>query len=317
MNLAGKHSIGVLHDPAAGTWVWFLSDATLLSRADSIVLAHYDFTERYFFMRSLHTAALAAAILTVGNFTAMAAHAQDLALQSGDNVTVGGTGTSGTYLGAPISNTTSAYTAVTTVTNSEFTLNSGGSITGFLNILGISTANVTGGNIKGLSTYDTSTANVTGGSINDLYTQGTSTTNVSGGSITGFLNASSSGTTNVSGGSINGLSTYNTSKANVTGGSFTYLETSDTSVLDLFGTGFSETLLGSGSGYKTYNVMGTLQNSDLLNATYYAFGGTLKFNGVPAAAAVPEASTTASFGLLLALGLGGLVIAKKRKKQSA
>jgi hypothetical protein len=33
-------------------------------------------------------------------------------------------------------------------------------------------------------------------------------------------------------------------------------------------------------------------------------------------AAVPEASTTASFGLLLALGLGGLVIAK-RKKQNA
>jgi hypothetical protein len=33
--------------------------------------------------------------------------------------------------------------------------------------------------------------------------------------------------------------------------------------------------------------------------------------------AVPEASTTASFGLLLALGLGGVVIAAKRKKQRA
>ena len=34
-------------------------------------------------------------------------------------------------------------------------------------------------------------------------------------------------------------------------------------------------------------------------------------------AAVPEASTTISFGLLLALGLGSLVIAAKRKKQGA
>jgi hypothetical protein len=34
---------------------------------------------------------------------------------------------------------------------------------------------------------------------------------------------------------------------------------------------------------------------------------------VSPAAAVPEASTTVSFGLLLALGLGGVVIAKKKK----
>jgi len=34
-------------------------------------------------------------------------------------------------------------------------------------------------------------------------------------------------------------------------------------------------------------------------------------------APVPEASTTVSFGLLLALGLGGLVIAARRKKTGA
>ena len=38
--------------------------------------------------------------------------------------------------------------------------------------------------------------------------------------------------------------------------------------------------------------------------------------GVPGAP-VPEASTTASFGLLLALGLGGLAVAAKRKKAGA
>ena len=39
-------------------------------------------------------------------------------------------------------------------------------------------------------------------------------------------------------------------------------------------------------------------------------------NLIATAAAVPEASTTVSLGLLLALSLGGLVIAAKRKKQS-
>jgi len=38
---------------------------------------------------------------------------------------------------------------------------------------------------------------------------------------------------------------------------------------------------------------------------------------IATAAPIPEASTTVSFGLLLALGLGGLVIAAKRKKASA
>ena len=34
------------------------------------------------------------------------------------------------------------------------------------------------------------------------------------------------------------------------------------------------------------------------------------------APAVPEASTTASLGLLLMLGMGGLVVAKKRRQQA-
>ncbi len=38
---------------------------------------------------------------------------------------------------------------------------------------------------------------------------------------------------------------------------------------------------------------------------------------ITAPPAVPEASTTVSFGLLLVLGLGGVMIAKKRKKRSA
>jgi len=39
---------------------------------------------------------------------------------------------------------------------------------------------------------------------------------------------------------------------------------------------------------------------------------TLSFNAAPPA--VPEASTTASFGLLLVLGLGGVMVARRRKQ---
>lgn len=44
-------------------------------------------------------------------------------------------------------------------------------------------------------------------------------------------------------------------------------------------------------------------------------GGTLELDDISVVSApVPEASTTVSFGLLLALGMGGLVVAAKRKK---
>ena len=60
--------------------------------------------------------------------------------------------------------------------------------------------------------------------------------------------------------------------------------------------------------------LGTLANN--AGAATYSFdvgnGGTLTL-----AAPVPEASTTASFGLLLALGLGGMVVAAKRRKTAS
>jgi len=43
-------------------------------------------------------------------------------------------------------------------------------------------------------------------------------------------------------------------------------------------------------------------------------GGAGSSNLAPGPAPVPEASTTASFGLLLALGLGGVVVAARKKK---
>ena len=51
------------------------------------------------------------------------------------------------------------------------------------------------------------------------------------------------------------------------------------------------------------------------DTTTFTTSGT-NFDLVPGSP-VPEASTTASFGLLLALGLGGIVVAAKRKKAGA
>ena len=51
---------------------------------------------------------------------------------------------------------------------------------------------------------------------------------------------------------------------------------------------------------------------DLLGGPYDYNDLSFTFTNVQQAA-VPEASTTASFGLLLALGLGGMVVAKRRK----
>jgi hypothetical protein len=72
--------------------------------------------------------------------------------------------------------------------------------------------------------------------------------------------------------------------------------------------GVSNQVLGAaGTGLNGYPSPGTVDFSTIAGSQFFT---------VPAAAAVPEASTTVSLGLLLAFGLGGLVVAAKRKKQS-
>ena len=66
------------------------------------------------------------------------------------------------------------------------------------------------------------------------------------------------------------------------------------------------------STWDHYSNTATNQNNDFGNGADLAFTA----NFAPSAP-VPEASTTVSLGLLLALGLGGLVIAAKRKKASS
>jgi len=95
-----------------------------------------------------------------------------------------------------------------------------------------------------------------------------------------------------------------------------YLAAQDTGIMDVFGTGLTETFLESSSPFLDYSVTGTLQDGTPLNVLYASNNGTLRFNGLPAVplSAVPEASTTVSFGLLLALGLGSVVVAHKKRQ---
>ena len=210
---------------------------------------------------------------------------------------------------------------------------SGGSIFN-LSAVDSSTANVSGGKITdALVTNGTSTANVSGGRLESLVSRGNSTVNFSGGSIHLYLLTEDSSTADISGGTMGALDTTGTSTANVSGGGFGYISITDNSeanvtggvissyfatyssgVLNLFGTGLTETFLTKGGGYKEYQLAGTLQNGDLLNAPYYDYGGTI--NLYPSAA-VPEASSVVSLGLLLVLGLGGIVINRRCKAGAA
>lgn len=84
----------------------------------------------------------------------------------------------------------------------------------------------------------------------------------------------------------------------------------------LYGTNFFVNGVAAPNGPIT--GMGTITGNFLDNTgsstlTYRVIGGTLDLNTGP----VPEASTTVSLGLLLALGVGGVAVAARRKKSAA
>lgn len=142
---------------------------------------------------------------------------------------------------------------------------------------GNSSVTVTGGSFYALSAYDNVTAAVSGGIINGLSAQGFSTINITGVPL------------------------------QTTGAGFS-LGTSGSGTIDLFGTGFTVTPTVDSD---VFTIRGTLLDGKSLTSNYFDNGGRLLFNGAPAP--VPEAPSMVSLGLLLALGLGGVVIARRRK----
>ena len=276
-------------------------------------------------------AGLAPALLI--GLVAAPAQAQQLTLQSGDNVTVGSAGTTGTYQGLPYNSPTASYVentgntiVVSTPANSAFTLNSGGSIQGNGGgDIGIDATNsaitINGGSITGPDALDAfgGTVNVTGGTISGnfgLYANDANT-QISGGSFSGFTFPADieGGTVDITGGTFTstvgpGLRTaYRNALATISGGSFSSIESDSGSAIDLLGT-FSQTApITSGTG----QITGTLLDGQAFSTNYNVSGGLIEFNANP----VPETSTTASFGLMLALGLGGLAWGAWRRRARA
>lgn len=147
---------------------------------------------------------------------------------------------------------------------------------------------------------------------------GTATVSASSTAASGqfaFINAGP-GTT-----SYEGVSAFSNAQVTVTGGTFQQLLADNSSVINLVGGNLtqSKNYYFDNLGNAWYTVSGTLQQDQTpFTAQWYAPStGTLEFNGAPAipgGAPVPEASTLASFGLLL---FGAAWLAFKRRKTIA
>lgn len=239
--------------------------------------------------------------LALLGLAAVPVHAQSLTLNSGDSLTVSGAGTVGTLGGKPVRNTTSSYSssggfyypAVQTNGTSTFTLANGGSITS--------------SGVGGIA----------------LYNRGSGAVTISGGTIssTGFRGAGLyndyfGGPATISGGTFSpgpgGVGLYNTGILNL----FSF---NDTPFL-VNGVSMNNMTLDNRMYQNGTNTIPTisaiLENGDVLNTTFLD-SGTINLNiGTPPVlppAAVPEASTTVSLGLLLMLGVGGVLVARRKR----
>ena len=190
---------------------------------------------------------------------------------------------------------------------------------------GTITASGQGGSGLYINSGDSSPVTISGGILTasgldgiGLVGFGSGPVDISGGTFTGGQ-----------GGGAFGLDAGGSGLMDITGGTFSAgqggfgLVSQGSGVIDLFGTGFSYTVNGmttqiASGDLPTSGVFGTLDGTLLdgqaLNATRFLNFATIEVNIGTPPAAVPEASTTVSFGLLLALGLGGVVIAAKKKK---
>lgn len=265
---------------------------------------------------------LSRTLLLVGLALAAApVSAQSLTLGSGDTITVSSAGTVGTIGGTPVSNSTTHYSAPPPGT---------GSSNSAVFVGGTAAFNLSGGSLASVDEQGIA-LNITG----------SGPVTVSGGAIYGGhgvgLEAAGTGAVLISGGTFSNvhdgvsLVVNKGSTVQVTGGLFQFQDFLPqpyptviyvAGTLNLFSFNDSPFLINGVAMNNTSltnipqndsgnTISGTLANGDKLN-TFFTDYGIINLNpGVPAA--VPEASTTVSFGLLFALGLGGVCIAKKRK----
>ncbi len=142
-------------------------------------------------------------------------------------------------------------------------------------------------------------------------------------------------TATLTGGTFDEIGAYGNSTVTLSGGTFSNLYTFDNATINLIGTNLTATynsgsIIGFGFVFPDYYRLGGMLSDGTAVNGYYdsglSSGGRLQFNGVTvasggsvpvSAAPVPEASSVISLGLMLALGAGGLVLARRKKAGAA
>lgn len=235
-----------------------------------------------------------AAGLSLLAFAIPAVHAQSLSIYD-ETATISGSGTvvTGYYtlFGGGASAATSSYNSVYSDFTGTLSLQPGGSI---------QTLTSSGGKVT-MSGGTVGTFNAAANYVGDgeFYNP---TVSITGGSVNALI--SSGGYAVQPGGYYSAYDTV----CNLSGGAFGTLDAANYGGYDIFGTNLNFSKSGL--------ITGTLSNGQAINAQYVNTDahGFLEFNSIPvSAAAVPEASTTVSLGLLLMLGAGGLVLTKRRR----
>ena len=170
----------------------------------------------------------------------------------------------------------------------------------------------------GLFSNSSGPVTITGGTLSAgqygyaLAADGGGPITISGGTLSaGYAGAgvfaNKSGPVTITGGKISvGLDGYGLDDV---GGTINLYRFADTPFI-IDGVVMNNTTL-DGSLYHTSldTISGILANGDILDTTFYDLNGTINLNPP---AAVPEASTTISLGLLLMLGMGGVLAARKK-----
>lgn len=172
---------------------------------------------------------------------------------------------------------------------------------------------------NGIETNNSSSLLFTGGGAGSVTTRNTSSATLAGGEVENVA-AYDDSTVTIKGGHFSNLYTFGNGTINLTG---TNLQATSSGA-SLGGGGFAGNFFVFG-----YDLSGTLSDGTDVDGYYDLLrsrGGSLQFNGVTAVPIgripvnpdpVPEASSVVSLGLMLALGAGGFVIARRKKVGAA
>ncbi len=265
-----------------------------------------------------------------GSPPAAGAPFKEIDLSGTTQATISGSGTS--VIGSDVSFTggsgpgTSSYDQAEIFGSSVLNLQAGGSFTDAINAHGNSTVNVTGGT-GSVAIFGNATATIFGGDLHsvviDAADASSGVVNVSGGNIYTLVPIVG-GVVNVSGGNVTLAGGYS-GVFNFTGGMIGQLNTGG-SAFNIFGGRFGAIahtgayagdqitdIFGRDLAFKQNVITGILQNGQAIDVPYAGPASDLELNGVPQGPA-PEMSTFGSMGLMLLIG-GGFILCARRRKQ--